>query len=100
MSRATRATKALDAAGIVYRLHPYDDEAEAGAKGLQAAQALGLPPERVLRRAWDRTHDSGVCWLPASKCSRAASIAGRLLLTQWISTATGSNSVRPSSVSS
>jgi len=49
MSQATRATRALDAAGIAYRLHPYDYAAEAGAKGLQAAQALGLPPERVLK---------------------------------------------------
>ena len=31
MSLATRATRALDAAGIGYRLHPYDDDADAGA---------------------------------------------------------------------
>ena len=27
MSMATRATRALDAAGVAYRLHPYDYEA-------------------------------------------------------------------------
>ncbi|MBB5876909.1 MULTISPECIES: Cys-tRNA(Pro) deacylase [Xanthomonas] len=61
MSKATRATKALDAAGIVYRLHPYDYAAEAGAKGLQAAQALGLPPERVLKSLMAWVDTRAVC---------------------------------------
>lgn len=61
MSKATRATKALDAAGVVYRLHPYDYAAEAGAKGLQAAQALGLPPERVLKSLMAWVDTRAVC---------------------------------------
>lgn len=61
MSKATRATKALDAAGVAYRLHPYDYEAEAGAKGLQAAQALGLPPERVLKSLMAWVDTRAVC---------------------------------------
>ncbi|KAF1686427.1 Cys-tRNA(Pro) deacylase [Pseudoxanthomonas broegbernensis] len=57
MSMATRATRALDAAGVAYRLHPYDYDAEAstaGGKGLQAAAAVGAPPQRVLKTlmAW------------------------------------------------
>ncbi len=55
MSMATRATRALDAAGVAYRLHPYDYEADAAiGKGLQAAAALGIAPERVLKTlmAW------------------------------------------------
>ena len=55
MSMATRATRALDAAGVAYRLHPYDYEAGvAVGKGLQAAAALGLAPDRVLKTlmAW------------------------------------------------
>ena len=55
MSMATRATRALDAAGVAYRLHPYDYEADAAAgKGVQAAAALGIAPERVLKTlmAW------------------------------------------------
>ena len=55
MSMATRATLALDAAGVAYRLHPYDYEAGvAVGKGLQAAAALGLAPDRVLKTlmAW------------------------------------------------
>lgn len=61
MSKATRATRALDAAGVPYRLHPYDYEAEAGAKGLQAAQALGLPPERVLKSLMAWIDGNAVC---------------------------------------
>ena len=55
MSMATRATRALDAAGVAYRLHPYDYEADATlGKGLQAAAALGMSPARVLKTlmAW------------------------------------------------
>ena len=58
MSMATRATRALDAAGVGYRLHPYDYDAEAGSaaggKGLLAALVLGVPPQRVLKTlmAW------------------------------------------------
>ena len=55
MSMATRATRALDAAGIAYRLHPYDYEADAiSGKGVHAAHALGVPPGRVLKTlmAW------------------------------------------------
>jgi len=61
MSKATRATRALDAAGVAYRLHPYDYEAEASAKGLQAAQALGLPPERVLKSLMAWIDSNAVC---------------------------------------
>ncbi|WP_369976762.1 Cys-tRNA(Pro) deacylase [Xanthomonas bundabergensis] len=61
MSKATRATRALDAAGVAYRLHPYDYAAEAGAKGLQAAQALGLPPARVLKSLMAWVDDRAVC---------------------------------------
>ncbi|HET6397686.1 MAG TPA: Cys-tRNA(Pro) deacylase [Pseudoxanthomonas sp.] len=58
MSMATRATRALDAAGVAYRLHPYDYDAEAGSaaggKGMHAAALLGVPPGRVLKTlmAW------------------------------------------------
>lgn len=49
MSKATRATRALDAAGVAYVLHPYPYQADADAKGLQAAQTLQLPPHQVLK---------------------------------------------------
>jgi Cys-tRNA(Pro)/Cys-tRNA(Cys) deacylase len=55
VSMATRATRVLDAAGVAYRLHPYDYEAGAAVgKGLQAAEALGIASDRVLKTlmAW------------------------------------------------
>ncbi|MGV7196056.1 Cys-tRNA(Pro) deacylase [Xanthomonas axonopodis] len=61
MSKATRATKALDAAGVGYVLHPYVYQADADAKGLQAAQALGLPPHAVLKTLMAWVDDNAVC---------------------------------------
>lgn len=49
----TPATAALDRAGIDYTLHPYDHDpravADGGSYGLEAAQALGVAPERVFK---------------------------------------------------
>jgi len=62
MSRATRATRELDGAGIAYRLHAYDFDAEAAAgKGMHAAQSLGVPPARVLKTLMAWVDDRAVC---------------------------------------
>lgn len=62
MSRATPATRALDAAGIAYLLRPYDYQAGAGEhKGLEAARALGEPPARVLKTLLARVDGKPVC---------------------------------------
>ena len=45
---ATPATKALQKAGVEYRLHAYEHGAGA-AYGPEAAQALGLDPARVFK---------------------------------------------------
>ncbi len=59
---ATRATRALDAAGVAYRLHPYDYEADAaGGKGVHAALSLGVPPGRVLKTLMAWIDASPVC---------------------------------------
>src|SRR5262245_37032157 len=58
MSRSTRATKLLAESGVAFTLHTYDYDPNADSIGLQAAQALGESPERVLKTlmAWvDRT---------------------------------------------
>ena len=54
MSKATRATAALDKAGITHGLHAYDYSAEVESKGVAAAQALGVEPARVFKTlmAW------------------------------------------------
>lgn len=49
MASATRATKALEAAGIAFTVHAYDYDPGADRVGLQAAAALGEAPGRVLK---------------------------------------------------
>ncbi|MCD4534781.1 Cys-tRNA(Pro) deacylase [Nocardioides sp. cx-169] len=45
----TRATVALSDAGVEFTLHAYDHDPRAESFGLEAAEALGLAPERVLK---------------------------------------------------
>lgn len=45
----TQATLALDEAGVAYRRHPYDHDPGAEQYGLEAAEALGVEPERVFK---------------------------------------------------
>lgn len=49
MAAATRATKALEAAGLAFTVHAYAYDPSADRVGLQAAEALGEAPERVLK---------------------------------------------------
>jgi Cys-tRNA(Pro)/Cys-tRNA(Cys) deacylase len=49
MAKATRATAALDKAGATFTVHSYDYDPDADHIGMQAAEALGEPPARVLK---------------------------------------------------
>ncbi len=49
MSKATRATRMLEAAKTAFTVHSYDYDPDADAIGMQAAEALGEPPARVLK---------------------------------------------------
>lgn len=49
MSRTTRATQALQKAGVAFTVHTYDYRPDADRIGLQAAEALGEDPRRVLK---------------------------------------------------
>ena len=49
MSKTTRATQALEAAGVAFTLHTYDYDPNADRIGMQAAEALGEAPGRVLK---------------------------------------------------
>lgn len=49
MSKATRATTALAKAGVAFTIHTYDYDPDADSIGLQAAEALGEAPARVLK---------------------------------------------------
>lgn len=61
MSRATRATKALEQAGITFTVHAYDYDPNADHIGLQAAEALGEPPGRVLKTLMALVDGKPVC---------------------------------------
>jgi len=49
MSKVTRATKALEQAKVAFTVHTYDYDPDADKVGLQAAEALGEQPQRVLK---------------------------------------------------
>lgn len=48
-SQGTPATVALDQAGVAYTAHLYEHSPDAASFGLEAAAALGVPPERVFK---------------------------------------------------
>ena len=47
--RGTRATDLLARLKIAYTVHSYEHDPRGGAYGLEAAAALGVPPERVFK---------------------------------------------------
>lgn len=49
MSRTTRATLALQQAGVSFTVHTYDYDPQAERIGLQAAEAMGADPSSVLK---------------------------------------------------
>src|SRR5437763_1337969 len=49
MSKTTRATAALVKLGVAFATHTYDYDPDASRIGLQAAEALGVAPHRVLK---------------------------------------------------
>lgn len=46
---STPATSLLEREGVAFELHAHDYDPDATRKGLQAAEALGAPPERVFK---------------------------------------------------
>lgn len=61
MSKATRATQALEKAGVAFSLRCYDYDPAADRIGMQAAQALGEPPSRVLKTLMALVDGKPVC---------------------------------------
>ncbi|WP_024509866.1 Cys-tRNA(Pro) deacylase [Bradyrhizobium sp. ARR65] len=61
MSKATRATKMLEQAGIAFTVHAYDYDPDADRIGLQAAEALGEAPGRVLKTLMALVDGKPVC---------------------------------------
>lgn len=61
MAKGTPATRALERAGIAFSLREYDYDPDAPRIGLQAAEALGLDPARVLKTLMARADREPVC---------------------------------------
>src|SRR5215813_4613321 len=61
MSKSTRATVALKKLGVNFTLHSYDYDAGAERVGLQAAEAIGIEPRRVLKSLMAEVDDEPVC---------------------------------------
>ena len=66
MAKGTPATMALQHAGIAFTLREYDYDPDAVHIGLQAAQALGVDPARLLKTLMARAGRETVCVLVPS----------------------------------
>jgi Cys-tRNA(Pro)/Cys-tRNA(Cys) deacylase len=61
MSKSTRATLALNKVGVNFTLHSYDYDPDAERIGLQAAEAIGIEPRRLLKTLMAEVDDEPVC---------------------------------------
>ena len=61
MAKTTRATIALGKLGFAFTVHGYDYDPDAESIGLQAAEALGEPPSRVLKTLMAELDGKPVC---------------------------------------
>jgi Cys-tRNA(Pro)/Cys-tRNA(Cys) deacylase len=61
MSKSTRATQVLTEAGVEFTVHSYDYDPNADRIGIQAAEALGESPARVLKTLMAYVDRKPVC---------------------------------------
>jgi Cys-tRNA(Pro)/Cys-tRNA(Cys) deacylase len=66
MAKSTPATLMLQKAGVAFTLHEYDYDPNAERIGMQAAEALGIEPARLLKTLMARAGDTVVCVLAPS----------------------------------
>jgi Cys-tRNA(Pro)/Cys-tRNA(Cys) deacylase len=66
MAKATPATAALQKAGVASTLHEYDYDPNAERIGMQAAEALGVAPARLLKTLMAKAGEEVVCVLVPS----------------------------------
>ena len=80
MAKGTPATTALERAGVAFNLHEYDYDPDAPSIGLQAAQALGVAPARLLKTLMAKAGSEIVCVLappdPEVNLKKLAAAAG------------------------
>jgi Cys-tRNA(Pro)/Cys-tRNA(Cys) deacylase len=63
MAKGTPATVALQKAGVAFALHEYDYDSNAERIGMQAAEALGVDPARLLKTLMAKAGNETVCVL-------------------------------------
>jgi Cys-tRNA(Pro)/Cys-tRNA(Cys) deacylase len=68
MSKATPATLALRKLGFAFKLHTYVYDSDADHIGLQAAEALGVEPSRMLKTLMAEVDGQPVCVIVPSDC--------------------------------
>jgi Cys-tRNA(Pro)/Cys-tRNA(Cys) deacylase len=61
MSKSTRATQTLAKLRATFTLHTYDYDPDAESIGLQAAEALGIAPQRMLKTLMAEVDGKPVC---------------------------------------
>jgi Cys-tRNA(Pro)/Cys-tRNA(Cys) deacylase len=66
MAKGTPATVALTKAGVAFKLHEYDYDPNAARIGMQAAEALGVDPARLLKTLMAKAGGAVVCVLVPS----------------------------------
>ena len=66
MAKSTPATLALQKAGVAFTLHEYDYDPNAERIGMQAAEALGVSPARLLKTLMAKAGETIVCVLAPS----------------------------------
>ena len=66
MAKGTPATVALTKAGVAFTLHQYDYDPNAARIGMQAAEALGVDPARLLKTLMAKAGNAVVCVLVPS----------------------------------
>src|SRR6185312_7878258 len=80
MAKSTPATLALQKAGASFTVHEYDYDPNAKRIGMQAAEALGIEPARLLKTLMARAGDEVICVLAPSdheaNLKKLASAAG------------------------
>jgi Cys-tRNA(Pro)/Cys-tRNA(Cys) deacylase len=68
MSKTTRATQMLTKAGVAFTAVTYDYDPNAERIGLQAAEAIGEAPHRVLKTLMAEVEGKPVCVVVPSDC--------------------------------
>jgi Cys-tRNA(Pro)/Cys-tRNA(Cys) deacylase len=80
MAKGTPATLMVQKAGVAFTLHEYDYDPDAERIGMQAAEALGVAPARMLKTLMARAGKETVCVIAPSDheigLKRLAAVAG------------------------